>query len=692
MTSVRRSALVVLATLLVVVVAAAPSTAATPTPRAATVPSTGQAQSALAGSAWLASQLQGAGYIGSTGSPATPNLSFTANAVLALASAQGASSTAAARGLAYLEANVQAAVQSPPDAGNVALLILDAHAMGGDPTAFGGVDLVTTLLATQRTTAPDPGLFGVQDPTYNGVYRQGLGLAALAAAGVTGTPAMDLAITWLRGQQCPDGGWPSYQSVLGCTVDPVNYVGPDTNSTALAALGLVAQGTPVSDPALGGGLAFLQAGQDADAGWGFFPHVSSTADSSDPNSTGLVIQALASLGQSVTGTPYLRGAASPISLLQSFQVTSGSGAGAFTFPGVTGPNLLATYQAVPALAGVIFPFRSTTTTASVAPVSSAVGTGATYSATVTSPGATPSGEVTFVSSGTTICSGTVSAGSATCTSSAPPPSGGTSVLAVFTGSTATGVSSGSAAVGYWMAGADGGVFAYGGAPFEGSHGGAPLGAPIVGIAATPDGKGYWLAGADGGVFAYGDAAFLGSLGGRHLNRPIVGVASSPDGGGYWLVGADGGVFAFGDAGYQGSMGGTSLNRPIVGMAASATGGYWLVASDGGVFAFGGAGFHGSTGGSVLREPVAGMSPTPDSGGYWLVAADGGVFAFGDATFRGAAVNGSAHAPVVGMSAPSNGNGYWLAASDGGVFGYGVPYWGGLVGSASSVRDVVAITS
>jgi len=75
---------------------------------------TGQAQSALAGSAWLASQLQGAGYIGSTGSPATPNLSFTANAVLALASAQGASSTAAARGLAYLEANVQAAVQSPP--------------------------------------------------------------------------------------------------------------------------------------------------------------------------------------------------------------------------------------------------------------------------------------------------------------------------------------------------------------------------------------------------------------------------------------------------------------------------------------------------------------------------------------------------------------------------------------------------
>lgn len=36
-------------------------------------------------------------------------------------------------------------------------------------------------------------------------------------------------------------------------------------------------------------------------------------------------------------------------------------------------------------------------------------------------------------------------------------------------------------------------------------------APITGIAATPTGKGYWLVGADGGVFAFGDAAFLGNV-------------------------------------------------------------------------------------------------------------------------------------------------------------------------------------
>ena len=35
----------------------------------------------------------------------------------------------------------------------------------------------------------------------------------------------------------------------------------------------------------------------------------------------------------------------------------------------------------------------------------------------------------------------------------------------------------------------------------------------------------------------------------HLNKPIVGMAATPDGDGYWLVASDGGVFAFGDAGF-----------------------------------------------------------------------------------------------------------------------------------------------
>ena len=88
---------------------------------------------------------------------------------------------------------------------------------------------------------------------------------------------------------------------------------------------------------------------------------------------------------------------------------------------------------------------------------------------------------------------------------------------------------------------------------EGRH---ALNAPVVGMAPTPDGKGYWLVGADGGVFAFGDAVYYGSMGGTPPSTPRwSGMAATADGGGYWLVGADGGVFAFGDAAYDGSMGG-----------------------------------------------------------------------------------------------------------------------------------------
>ena len=74
-------------------------------------------------------------------------------------------------------------------------------------------------------------------------------------------------------------------------------------------------------------------------------------------------------------------------------------------------------------------------------------------------------------------------------------------------------SAGSATAGYWLAGSQGGVGAYGGTGFHGSMAGRPLAAPVVAMAATPHGNGYWLAAADGGIFTFGTAPFRGSAAG-----------------------------------------------------------------------------------------------------------------------------------------------------------------------------------
>ncbi|HLF40096.1 MAG TPA: VCBS repeat-containing protein, partial [Acidimicrobiia bacterium] len=122
--------------------------------------------------------------------------------------------------------------------------------------------------------------------------------------------------------------------------------------------------------------------------------------------------------------------------------------------------------------------------------------------------------------------------------------------------------------GYWLTAADGGVFAFGDAPFKGSTGGIALNQPIVGMTGTPSDQGYWFVARDGGIFSYGDAGFHGSTGAIRLNQPIVGLAATPSGKGYWLVAADGGIFNFGDAGFHGSTGAIRLNQPIVGLAAT----------------------------------------------------------------------------------------------------------------------------
>ena len=232
---------------------------------------------------------------------------------------------------------------------------------------------------------------------------------------------------------------------------------------------------------------------------------------------------------------------------------------------------------------------------------------------------------------------------------------------------------------YWVVASDGGVFAFGGAPFYGSTGNIHLNQAVVGMAPTSPTNfgGYREVASDGGIFSYGNAQFFGSTGNIHLNQPVVGMTATPSGNGYWLVAADGGIFAYGDAGFYGSTGNIHLNQPIVGMASTSDGhGYWLVASDGGVFSFGDATFQGSTGGLRLTAPIVSMVATGSNHGYLLAAADGGIFAFGDAPFHGSLVGTPLLRPIVSMAATPDVGGYWFTNNNGAVTALGnATYWG-----------------
>ena len=246
---------------------------------------------------------------------------------------------------------------------------------------------------------------------------------------------------------------------------------------------------------------------------------------------------------------------------------------------------------------------------------------------------------------------------------------------------------------YYEVASDGGIFAFGGAPFYGSMGGKPLNKPIVGIATTPTGGGYYEVASDGGIFAFGVAPFYGSMGGKPLNQPVVGISVTPTGGGYYEVASDGGIFAFGNAKFYGSMGGKPLNKPIVGIAVTPTGtGYWEVASDGGIFAFGTAKFYGSMGGKPLNQPVVGITPNATGTGYYEVASDGGIFAFGGAPFYGSMGGKPLNKPIVGITTTLTGAGYYEVASDGGIFAFGDATFQGSMGGKPLNAPVVGIAT
>jgi peptidoglycan hydrolase-like protein with peptidoglycan-binding domain len=66
-------------------------------------------------------------------------------------------------------------------------------------------------------------------------------------------------------------------------------------------------------------------------------------------------------------------------------------------------------------------------------------------------------------------------------------------------------------------------------------GGTHLNGSIIGMAPAQNGLGYWLGAADGGVFGFGNATYQGSMGGQGLQNPVTAIVATTNGGGYWLL-------------------------------------------------------------------------------------------------------------------------------------------------------------
>lgn len=178
-----------------------------------------------------------------------------------------------------------------------------------------------------------------------GVYTGGFGAggAGPQSWAILGTKALSqavppLAVTYLKNAANGDGGW-------GWSPGD-----SDTNGTALALQALVAAGEPTSAAEVVAALNYLASVQNNDGG---FPY--SGGGDSDANSTAYVVQALLAAGQDpLTGT-WVISSTTPISYLLGMQLSDGS----LEWQPGSGPNQLATQQAVPALLGRPFPVRST---------------------------------------------------------------------------------------------------------------------------------------------------------------------------------------------------------------------------------------------------------------------------------------------------------------------------------------------
>jgi LPXTG-motif cell wall-anchored protein len=223
-------------------------------------------------------------------------------------------------------------------------------------------------------TSPTLGLYGAQDPKFDGVYRQSLAVIGLVA---TGHQPDANAVGWLLAQQCADGAFTAYRASVAT---PCTAAAEDENATAAAIQALAALGKPTATA-----VSALRHFQLADGG--FYDNTAFGPAASDANSTGLALSALVAAGidpatvassAGKTGSDYLR------SLQISCAATSGAGAFDFQGEATLHANDYATVQALLGELGKALPVAAATGGGSAPGCPASVTDAATSAAAATS--------------------------------------------------------------------------------------------------------------------------------------------------------------------------------------------------------------------------------------------------------------------------------------------------------------------
>ena len=213
--------------------------------------------------------------------------------------------------------------------------------------AAGLAGLPATASAATSTDPAYIGLFGSQDPTFDGVYRQSLALIVLDAAGAT---VPEPSVKWLKRQQCGNGSFTSFRADLTAKCGA-----KDSNATALAAIAFKRLG---EGKLAHSAIDWLIANQDRSGGWEY-----TAGWGPDSNSTGLVIQALIALKIDPATVSTRR---SGPEFLQRLQLDCDSpdaptrGALDYQYESPLVANDFATAQATAALAGSTLPVKPKT--------------------------------------------------------------------------------------------------------------------------------------------------------------------------------------------------------------------------------------------------------------------------------------------------------------------------------------------